>query len=112
MCDLRIPGAAAERHYPDARFSRYTPVIFLSLLLIGSFCVGSISARAQGDTTSSIFGQVTDATSAAIPGATISVANRETGLQRTAKTDQEGRFNFAQLPPGVYSVKAEADGFE
>lgn len=67
---------------------------------------------AQGETTSAIVGQVTDATNAAIPGAKVTITNRETGLQRTAKTDDEGRFNFPQLKPGLYSVKVEAKGFD
>ena len=39
-------------------------------------------ALPQGETTSAIVGQVTDATDAAIPGATVTITNRETGLQR------------------------------
>ena len=113
MCGLGIPKVAAERLHPrTARFSDYTPALFLSLFVISSLCICSIGAKAQGDTTSAIFGQVTDATNAAIPGATVRVTNRETGLQRTGKTDEEGRFNFPQLRPGTYSVKVEADGFE
>src|SRR5580700_8417811 len=69
-------------------------------------------AFGQGETTSAIVGQVTDATNAAIPGATVTITNRETALQRTAKTDDEGRFNFPQLKPGTYSVKVEAEGFD
>ena len=66
----------------------------------------------QGETTSAIVGQVTDATNAAIPGALVTVSSRETGLQRLVKTDADGRFNFPQLKPGVYSVKVTADGFD
>src|SRR3984885_3413637 len=68
-------------------------------------------AFGQGETTSAIVGQVTDATNAAIPGATVTITNRETSLQRIAKTDDEGRFNFPPLTPGNYSVKMEAEGF-
>jgi protocatechuate 3,4-dioxygenase beta subunit len=42
----------------------------------------------------------------------VTIANPETGLRRSAKTDEAGRFNFPQLKPGTYSVKAEAQGFE
>ena len=66
----------------------------------------------QGETTSAIVGQVTDATSAAIPRALIRITNHETGLQRRATADEQGRFNFPQLKPGAYSVKAEAEGFD
>src|ERR1700687_4902761 len=69
------------------------------------------AAFSQGETTSAIVGQVTDATNAAVPGAVVTITNRETGLQRSAKTNDEGRFNFPQLNPGTYSVKAEAGGF-
>jgi hypothetical protein len=62
----------------------------------------------QGETTSAIVGQVTDATHAAISGANVAVVNAETGLERHARTDQEGRFTFPQLSPGTYSVKLEA----
>jgi Carboxypeptidase regulatory-like domain len=69
-------------------------------------------ALAQGETTSAIVGQVRDTTSAVVPGATVAITNLETGLRRSAKTDEAGRFNFPQLKPGTYSVRAEAQGFE
>jgi hypothetical protein len=66
----------------------------------------------QGETTSAIIGQVTDASGAAVPKAIVTVTNKETGLKRSATTDDSGRFNFPQLKPGTYSVKVEAEGFE
>ena len=66
----------------------------------------------QGETTSAIVGQVSDASGAAVPGATVTITNKDTGLRRSASTDDSGRFNFPQLKPGAYSVKVEAAGFE
>src|SRR5271156_197430 len=67
---------------------------------------------AQGETTAAILGQVTDSSNAALPGATVTVTNHDTGLKRSAQTDGEGRFNFPQLLPGTYVVHATAQGFE
>jgi hypothetical protein len=69
-------------------------------------------AFSQGETTSAIAGQVCDASGAGVPEAAVTVLNKETGLKRTARTDESGRFNFPQLKPGPYSVKVEARGFE
>src|SRR5271169_882618 len=84
----------------------------LTLLAIVVVSVMPTAAWAQGETTSAIVGQVRDTTNAVVPGATVAVTNLETGLRRSAKTDDAGRFNFPQLKPGTYSVKAEAQGFE
>src|ERR1700730_18597253 len=99
-------------HFGTARFSCYTRVFLLLSLLVGGFFISPAKTEAQGETTSAIVGQVTDATNAAIPGATVRVTNHATALERSAKTDEEGRFNFTQLQPGTYSVKVEADGFD
>src|ERR1700680_2264736 len=72
----------------------------------------SVKAFAQGETTSAIVGQVSDASGAAVPGATVTIHDTGTGLQRTATTDDSGRFNFPQLKPGTYTVRVEAQGFE
>ena len=80
-------------------------VVLLLALLPGK-------AFAQGETTSAIVGQVSDASGAAVPGATVTIHNTETGLQRIAMTDDSGRFNFAQLKPGTYTVRVEVEGFE
>ncbi len=71
----------------------------------------SLWASGQGETTSAIVGQVSDASNAAVPGAIVTVSNRETGSSRRATTDEAGRFNFPQLKPGSYSVRVEAQGF-
>jgi carboxypeptidase family protein len=86
-------------------------VALCSLALAAMTLARPWPAAAQGETTSAIVGEVTDPSGAAIPGATVSITNRETGLRRTLKTDDEGRFNFPQLKPGPYSVRVEAPGF-
>src|SRR6202521_1290964 len=83
-----------------------------ALLVLSIACLLPAEALAQGETTSAIVGQVRDTTNAVVPGATVTIANPETGLKRSATTDESGRFNFPQLKPGAYSVRAEADGFE
>jgi len=85
--------------------------LLFTILLIGNFIALPMKLLAQGETTSAIVGQVNDPTGAAIPGATVTITNQETGLKRSAKTDDAGQFNFPQLKPGAYSVRAEADGF-
>jgi len=75
-------------------------------------CLFPAAALGQGETTSAIVGEVRDATNAVVAGATVTVTNHETGLKRSAQTDDAGRFNFPQLKPGTYSVRAEAQGFD
>lgn len=69
-------------------------------------------ANGQGETTSGIVGAVFDPTGNPIAGATVTVVSVDNGMQRSAKTDDAGRFNFSQLKPGPYLVKAEAEHFE
>ena len=83
-----------------------------TLILAVSLSHSPPLASAQGETTSSIVGEVKDVTNALIPRATVTITNRETGLKRSATTDDAGRFNFPQLKPGAYSVRVEAPGFE
>ncbi len=77
-------------------------------------CLALLTASlwGQGETTSAIVGTVTDRTGAAIAGATVTIVNTDNGSKRSLRTDADGRFNFPQLKPGPYSIKAEADQFE
>ncbi len=112
---MRDPGKNSlprRLHFRRVRVSTATSVFLLFVPLMVGFFIWPVRTLAQGETTSAIFGEVTDATNAAIPGATVRATNRGTGSERSAKTDEEGRFNFLQLRPGAYSVKAEADGFD
>jgi hypothetical protein len=85
----------------------------LLFLVVGWFHFALPKATySQGETTSAIVGQVRDGSGAVVAGATVTIIDRETGMRRSAKTDESGRFNFPQLKPGTYSVTAEAEGFE
>jgi Carboxypeptidase regulatory-like domain len=107
----------ASRCLPDPRApkvgTRAVTRIAMYGLTVAALSIILLPGKAfpQGETTSAIVGQVTDATNAAIPGATVTITNRETALQRSVKTDDEGRFNLPQLKPDTYSVRVEAAGF-
>nr|MBA2304259.1 carboxypeptidase regulatory-like domain-containing protein [Acidobacteriota bacterium] len=68
------------------------------------------AAVAQQET-ATIIGSVLDAQRSALPGATISARNTETGFVRTGVSDQEGRYRIAAIPPGSYEISAELQGF-
>jgi hypothetical protein len=85
---------------------------YFSFLVLMVACLLPVKALAQGETTSAIIGEVRDASSAVVAGATVTITNHETGLKRSAKTDDAGRFSFPQLKPGTYSVTVEARGFD
>jgi hypothetical protein len=67
------------------------------------------AAWSQG--TTSLSGNVTDATGAVIPGAEVTLINSATNATRTATTNEVGAYLFAQLPPGTYKVEFKREGF-
>jgi Carboxypeptidase regulatory-like domain/TonB dependent receptor len=74
-------------------------------------CLANTYVLAQQSASSGIVGQVTDATQAALPGATVTVTHAGTNAQRTTVTDEEGRFSFPNLPAATYQIKATLNGF-
>lgn len=80
-----------------------------SVGIVLALTVATPSLRSQS---ASLSGVVTDATGAVIPGAEVELTNDGNGLQRTSSSDGGGRFVFAQLPPGTYTVVTASPGFE
>jgi len=57
-------------------------------------------------------GTVTDGQGSAVSGATVIVANADTGAERRTRTGGAGNYLFAQLAPGLYTLRVEAGGFK
>ncbi len=60
----------------------------------------------------SIVGNVTDPSSAGVPGAQVKVTNTGTGQQSDVVTTEDGGFAINTLSPGTYTVTATASGFK
>jgi hypothetical protein len=59
-----------------------------------------------------VVGTIKDESGAVIPGATVTARNSETGLVRSAVSDEHGTYRVQALPPGIYSVVIELAGFQ
>jgi carboxypeptidase family protein/TonB-dependent receptor-like protein len=82
-------------------------------LLVGIALLSSLGPRGMAQTTAAtLSGVLTDETGAVLPGAHVVVLNTDTGVQRTASTDEKGLFLVAELPPGSYQVNVSLSGFE
>jgi len=66
---------------------------------------------AQGLQTT-IVGLVRDDSGGVMPGVTIVVTNRATGVSRTSVTGADGNYSVTSLVPGAYNVTAELSGFK
>lgn len=60
----------------------------------------------------SILGTVTDTSGASVSGATVTVHNVDTGVDRITNTTTDGSYLLPELPFGTYDVTAEMKGFQ
>ena len=84
----------------------------IRVLILLALLVPTFAPAAWAQTSATVSGSVHDASNAVLPGVTVTARSGETGLTRTAVTGPEGRFVIAQLPPGVYEIRAELAGFK
>jgi hypothetical protein len=83
----------------------------IALLELGS-AIAPRPAFAQSETAGGISGQVVDPAGGAIAGATLAIIYVETSFRRTVQSDNEGRFSFPHVQPGVYRLEVVATGFD
>ncbi len=85
----------------------------MAALLFAAAAVVTFDARiawAQTDT-GVIDGRVLDESKAAVPGATVTAKNVATGFSRSSVSSDLGTYRIEFLPPGIYEVDAELQGF-
>jgi hypothetical protein len=56
-------------------------------------------------------GTIYDASGAVVPNASITATNQEKNISRPARSGSGGEYALLALPPGVYTIRAEAAGF-
>ena len=86
-------------------------VLGIAMAIVAVLGGSAAMAAAQG-TTGSIAGVVTDQSKAALPGATVTVKEMDTGQTRVSVTDPQGRFLADALAPGKYMIAVELSGFQ
>ena len=82
--------------------------------LLSSFAVLivlAVSSAAQS-VTGTISGTVTDSNGGAIPNAMVTLINEQNATKRNVTTNEDGRFSFSAVQPGVYTVRIEQQGFQ
>src|SRR3954454_15043213 len=62
-------------------------------------------------TTGSILGNVQDSQGLAVANTQVTARNSETGLTRTAQTNERGEYRIEFLPPGEYEIDVANPGF-
>ncbi|HXS98462.1 MAG TPA: carboxypeptidase regulatory-like domain-containing protein [Candidatus Limnocylindrales bacterium] len=86
---------------------RLRSILVFSLLM----CVTALAGWSQ-TVTATILGTVTDASGAVVQNAKVSVTETQTGVAHTLQTNESGNYILTNVPPGVYAVSVEANGFK
>jgi hypothetical protein len=81
--------------------------------LLFSLCLLCLPSKSSGQSTAGrVQGRVVDPTGAVIPGASITLANGDSGATLTVESSKSGDYSFISVPVGRYKMVAKAAGFE
>ncbi|PYT91559.1 MAG: hypothetical protein DMG36_17935, partial [Acidobacteria bacterium] len=85
----------------------------LSTAILVGVILAAFSAVVVGQAmNATLLGTVTDASGAVVSGAKVTITETKTGVSRSATTNEDGNYEFPNLPPGQYEVAVERDGFK
>ena len=84
---------------------------FFASLLTGITTVLISCPDVQAQSTGTLQGRVVDSAGAIVAGVNITVRNLATGLERIARTDNEGNYQLSAVPVGAYRIEVRAHGF-
>src|SRR5215813_1788837 len=59
-----------------------------------------------------LLGTLTDSSGAVVPGAQVTITEAGTGIPHATQSNSSGNYVFPNLPPGTYTLVAEARGFK
>ena len=82
-----------------------------AIRLVALSCALIVQPGFGQETSGSIYGTVTDASGAVVPGVAVTATNAHISASRTTKTDPEGNYSFLALDPGDYNVNSLRTGF-
>src|SRR5229473_2376742 len=85
--------------------------LWVTAVLAALNLLGPESARAQL-LQGSIDGNVTDPSQAAVVDAKVTATNQDTSFTRDTLTNAAGGYSLPTLPPGTYTIKVVAPGFQ
>jgi len=81
-------------------------------VLVALFCLIASTLLSAQSTGGRLLGRVADPSGAVLSGVKIALVNEETGVSRTTTTNEDGDYNFVEVPPGNYRVEFEQQGFK
>ena len=84
----------------------------IAALFVGLLALPLASAASAQVTTATIVGTITDSSGGALPGATVTARNAETGFNRTVPANEVGAYRLEFLPIGSYVVEVTLSGFK
>jgi hypothetical protein len=85
----------------------------MKMKLVGLLVVAmALALPSYSQTFGGITGVVTDSSGSVIAGAAITITNPQTNFTRNTVSNEAGNYNFPNLPPGLYNVRAERQGFQ
>jgi hypothetical protein len=85
-------------------------VVLAASVIFFSFGVPSLWAESAGNA-GTIVGTVTDATGAIVPNAAVSIQNPVSGYSKTTTSDDQGHYQFTNLPLNPYHLVVTVSGF-
>jgi hypothetical protein len=80
-------------------------------VLVSLWLASFLSSLVVAQSTTSLRGTITDPKGALLAGATVTLADPQTGFTRTVQSSTDGVYQFLQVPPGLYWLTASASGF-
>jgi hypothetical protein len=101
--------SSAARVLPAAA-SLLGHAILIATTLTGSTLLLKSTTFAQAST--SLRGTITDPSGGTVAGAQVVLTNNESKGERSATTGEQGEYQFLFLPPGTYSLRVSATGFQ